>query len=68
MKIVSQHPGISLADVYAALAYSHDHAQEIRRDIELDETLARSLQDQMPSRLLRRLARQDADADPIPPG
>lgn len=29
-KIVSQYPSITLADVYAALTYYHDHLAEIR--------------------------------------
>jgi uncharacterized protein (DUF433 family) len=32
-EIVSQYPTITLADVYAALAYYHDHLQEIRQQI-----------------------------------
>ena len=35
-EIVNHYPGITLADVYAALAYYHDHRDEIRGDMEQD--------------------------------
>jgi uncharacterized protein (DUF433 family) len=31
-EIVEEYPGITLADVYAALAYFHDHRDEIEAD------------------------------------
>lgn len=36
-EIVHQYPGITLADVYAALAYYHDHRAEIDADFENDQ-------------------------------
>ena len=60
-EIVSQHPGITLADVYAALAYYHDHLDEIRRDIDSDEATAQSIQSRTPSKLLQKLTRHDGD-------
>src|SRR5262249_13538809 len=39
-QIVAAHPGITLADVYAALAYYHDHRDEIRAQIQADEEFA----------------------------
>jgi len=42
-EIVSQYPSITLADVYAALCYYHDHFAEIRRQIEEDEAYAREM-------------------------
>jgi uncharacterized protein (DUF433 family) len=35
-EIVDQYPGITLADVYAALTYYHDHRDEIEADFEND--------------------------------
>jgi uncharacterized protein (DUF433 family) len=35
--IVSAYPALSLAQVYAALAYYHDHRDNIRRDTAQDE-------------------------------
>jgi len=66
-EIVSEHPGISLADVYAALAYYHDHIEEIRQQIQQDEAFARKLQTQTPSKLLSKLKAQHASGDPLPP-
>jgi uncharacterized protein (DUF433 family) len=39
-EIVSRHPGLTLADVYAALTYYHDHRDEIRAQSQADEEFA----------------------------
>jgi len=67
-EIVSHYLQLTLADVYAALAYYHDHRDEIERYIQEGEELATTLQRQIPSKLLQKLAARDADADPLPPG
>src|SRR5436305_5208463 len=36
-EIAAGHPGLTLADVYAALTYYHDHRDEIDADIAADE-------------------------------
>jgi uncharacterized protein (DUF433 family) len=36
-EIVADFPQLSLADVYAALAYYHDHRERIDQDIRADE-------------------------------
>ncbi len=43
-EIIYHHPSISLADVYAALTYYHDHREEIRQQIEEGEAFAKKLQ------------------------
>jgi uncharacterized protein (DUF433 family) len=43
-EIVYNYPTITLADIYAALAYYHDHREEIRQDIESSENFAKQLQ------------------------
>ena len=48
-EIVYHHPSITLADVYAALAYYHDRREEIREQIEQGEVYARKLQGDRPS-------------------
>jgi uncharacterized protein (DUF433 family) len=48
-EIVYHYPTITLADVYAALAYYHDHQEEIRQDIEFSENFAKQLQGDKPS-------------------
>jgi uncharacterized protein (DUF433 family) len=67
-EIVSQHSGITLADVYAALAYYHDHLDEIRRDMDSDEAFARSVRSTTPSKLLQRLTRHDGGSGCVSPG
>jgi uncharacterized protein (DUF433 family) len=59
-EIVSHYPQLTLADVYAALAYYHDHREEIDRDIREGGELALPLQRQMPSKLAQKLAARDA--------
>ena len=66
-EIVSAYPTITLADVYAALAYYHDHRQEIdahlREDEEFDATLkARG------SSILEKVAARNAKDHSLPPG
>lgn len=55
-EIVSQFPQVTLADVYAALAYYHDHREDIRRDIEDADAVIRGAQAQYPSKLIKKLA------------
>lgn len=46
---------LSLADVYAALAYYHDHREEINRSIREDEAFAEAFEQRNPSRVRQRL-------------
>ncbi|WP_017296191.1 DUF433 domain-containing protein [Geminocystis herdmanii] len=43
-EIIYHHPSITLADVYGALSYYHDHREEIRQQIEETEAFAEKLQ------------------------
>jgi uncharacterized protein (DUF433 family) len=54
-EIVSQYPTITLADVYAALAYYHDHFEEIRQQIREDKEFARDMQEKTPSLVRQKL-------------
>jgi len=54
-EIVSQYPSISLADVYAALSYYHDHFNEIRKQMEDDKIFAREMQAKTPSLVQQKL-------------
>ena len=58
-EIVSSYPTINLSDVYAALAYYHDHLEEIRRQIEEDEEFVMKLQSQTPSLVQQKLKNLD---------
>ncbi|MBW4554597.1 MAG: DUF433 domain-containing protein [Trichormus sp. ATA11-4-KO1] len=66
-EIVSQYPSITLADVYAALAYYHDHLEEIRQQIRDDEEFAKQLQAQTPSLLQQKLGNRNVQNDSISP-
>jgi uncharacterized protein (DUF433 family) len=59
-EILYHYPSITLADVYAALAYYHDHREEIRRQIRDDEAFAREMQAQTPSLLQQKLKQKNA--------
>jgi len=67
-EIVSRHHSITLADVYAALTYYHDHRDEIRAQIQADEEFADRLRASSPSPLQEKLRRKDAVDDSLPPG
>lgn len=48
--------GLTLADVYAALAYYYDHRAEIDEDIRADDAFIEELRKSTPSKLLERLS------------
>lgn len=58
-EIVAQFPQINLSDVYAALAFYHDHREDIRESMRNDEEFAESLRAKNPSKLLQRLSWRD---------
>lgn len=62
-EIVDGYPHITLGDVYAALAYYHDHREEIDRQIREDEEFVA----QFRAQYLARTTSKDADADPLSP-
>lgn len=49
---------LTLADVYAALAYYFDHCSEIDRDIEESKAFVEALRRKTPSKLKRKLREQ----------
>lgn len=54
--IVSQIPGLSLADVHAALAYYYEHLDEIREEMRAELATADRLQADSQSILLAKLS------------
>jgi len=66
--IVSRWPHLTLGDIYAALAYYHDHRQEIDTDLAEGERLFEELKAKQPS-ILERIRQRKADAsdDQVPP-
>jgi uncharacterized protein (DUF433 family) len=55
-EIVSRYPQLSLADVYAALTYYHDHREEIDSQMEADEKFFDEIRRLYPSKLKTKLA------------
>jgi uncharacterized protein (DUF433 family) len=54
-EIVYQYPGLTLADVHAALAYDFDNRQEIEDEFRADEEAARQLLTRHPSKVQAKL-------------
>jgi uncharacterized protein (DUF433 family) len=46
---------LSIADVYAALAYYHDHREEIDKQIKDDEEFVEAMKKEFPSKLAKKL-------------
>ena len=69
-QIVSDFPHLSLSGVYAALAFYHDHREEINAEIAADRAWYEEQRATQPSRLRERLQARKSDApdDPLPPG
>lgn len=51
---------LSLAEVYAALAYYFDHRDEIDRSIRQGETFAEALRERTPSKVKQRLTSRES--------
>ncbi len=68
-EIAATYPMLTLADVYAALAYYYDHRAEIDADIEADERfVAERMATAGSSKLNAKLAQVHAKDAPLPPG
>jgi uncharacterized protein (DUF433 family) len=59
-EILAFYPGLSLADVHAALAYYFDHRDEIQGDIESEQRFVEELRRNTPSLLQDKLQRRRA--------
>jgi uncharacterized protein (DUF433 family) len=55
-EIVSHFPQLTLGDVYAALAYYHDHGEAIRQAMQDDAALAEAMRAKTPSKLAEKLS------------
>lgn len=62
-EIVSQYSNITLADVYAALAYYHDNLEQIRQQIKESEAKVKELQAKTPSKLQQKLRGRNVTND-----
>ncbi len=68
-EIVATYPSLSLAAVFAALAYYHSHRIEIDADIVADERLVAEMKAEAgSSKLQEKLAALHGTNDPLPPG
>jgi uncharacterized protein (DUF433 family) len=69
-EIVSEFPHLTLAGVYAALAYYHDHREEINAEITADRAWYEEQREKQTSRLKEALKARTADAqdNPLSPG
>lgn len=65
-QIVAGFPQLSLADVYGALTYYHDHREEIDREIREDDEFAARMKAQSGPGLLDRLRGSGARGDSLP--
>lgn len=65
-EIVSHYPQLSLAKVYAALAYYHDHREEIRQQMAEDEAFIEAFKQSHSSVILPH-SDTSAPRDPLPP-
>jgi uncharacterized protein (DUF433 family) len=54
-EIVSQYPTLTLADIYAALAYYHDNFDRIRQDLAESAETVEKLRQTNPSKLQAKL-------------
>jgi uncharacterized protein (DUF433 family) len=65
-QIVADFPQLSLADVYAALAYYHDHREEIDRQIREDDQFVAEMNARGGPGLLDSLRRSGTGGDSVP--
>lgn len=57
-EIVAEHPGLAMADVFAAMAYYWDHRDELHRDMAAAEDRAAKLKERVgPGPLAEKLGR-----------
>jgi len=64
-EIVANIPSITVADVYAALAYYHDHRAEIDDDIRAEIDFVTKVESQGAPGILDRLRGKDAGSDSV---
>ena len=68
-EIVAGHPHLSVADVYAALAYFWDHRDEIKQQMQADDEFVAALRAKLgPGPLERKLSGTDGTNRAIPSG
>jgi hypothetical protein len=69
-EIVSKWPHLTLASIYAALAYYHDHREEMNAELAADLTWYEEMKAKSPSLVQEKLKKpkaSDAADDTLPP-
>jgi uncharacterized protein (DUF433 family) len=61
-QIVSEYPHLTLAGIYAALAYYHDHREDVNSDIQAELEWYEEMKAKHPSRLREKLKARKAHA------
>jgi uncharacterized protein (DUF433 family) len=61
-QIVAEYPHLTLAGIYAALAYYHDHSEEVNVDIREEQEWYEEMKAKHPSRLQDKLKARKANA------
>ncbi|MFN9175402.1 MAG: DUF433 domain-containing protein [Synechocystis sp.] len=62
-EIVYHYPTITLADVYAALSYYHDHLEEIKKTIADNDIFAQEIRAKTPSLVQAKLRKANGQQD-----
>lgn len=65
-QIVSNYPHLSMADVYAALAYYWDHQHEMQKQMQEESAFVEQMKAKYPSLLKEKLAGKDGPHHPLP--
>jgi uncharacterized protein (DUF433 family) len=65
-EIVSNFPHLTLADVYAALAYYWDHRDQIQQQMKAEDALVEAMKLTYPSKLPEKLKARDAADSSLP--
>jgi len=61
-QIVSEYPHLTLAGIYAALAYYHDHREEVNADIRRERNWYEEMKSKQPSRLQEQIKARMSNA------
>jgi uncharacterized protein (DUF433 family) len=64
-QIVEEFPHLTLADVYAAMAYYWDNEQLLQEQFKRGQEFADKMQQQYPSKLPEAMRRRNADGDSV---
>lgn len=65
-QILVKHPHLTMAGIYAALAYYWDHQDEIQQELREEKELVERLKQEVPSILQQKLAGGNAQDHSIP--